>query len=180
MLLVRWWGSVSLPVFSISFIVSYRKKSIRMALILVSGCCLLISLRISSTHQMLHAVETLLARFPSQPPDVPASSLTSKLHLPSASALQQLPVLDGRGHRWAAVEGPHGYEDLRYAVVGKHGDLVDVVELAVGLAIKAGPQVGHEYLGALEEADGLGAALVHVLVAEAREVLCEGVDEAGC
>lgn len=55
MLLVLWWLIASAPFASRSFMVSYRKKSIRIALILASGCSLRISRLMSSTHQMLHA-----------------------------------------------------------------------------------------------------------------------------
>lgn len=49
----------------------------------------------------------------------------------------------------------------------------------MALAPEAGPQVGDEDLGALEEADGPPAALVAVLVAEAGKVPREEVDQAG-
>lgn len=44
---------LSFPAASISFIVSYKKKSIKMAFTFASGCCCLISLLISSTHHIL-------------------------------------------------------------------------------------------------------------------------------
>ena len=53
-LLVLWWGIISLPWFSISFIVSYKKKSNSMAFTLVSGWARTISRRINSTHHTLH------------------------------------------------------------------------------------------------------------------------------
>lgn len=56
MLRVRWCGIVSCPFASISFMRSYKKKSIRIALISTSGWFRLISLLINSTHQMLQAV----------------------------------------------------------------------------------------------------------------------------
>ena len=69
-------------------------------------------------------------------------------------------------------------EDLRDAVVGEHGDVVDVVEGAVGaLAVEAGPEVGDEDLGALVEADGV--VEVAVAVVEGGEVVDEEVDEGG-
>ena len=54
-LLVLWCGAVSCPLASNSFAVSYKKKSIKIALIFASGCSLRISLLMSSTHQMLQA-----------------------------------------------------------------------------------------------------------------------------
>jgi hypothetical protein len=67
-------------------------------------------------------------------------------------------------------------EDLGHAVVCKHGDFVNVVELAVRGAVKGGPEVGDEDLGALEETHAL--ALKGALVAEAGEGRGERVDEA--
>lgn len=104
---------------------------------------------------------------------------TSQLHLPTGPALQEPFVLDGGTQGWAAVQGAHGDEDLGHAVVGKHGDLVNVAELAPRLALEAGPEVGDEDLGAFEEADGLGSPIEVVLVAEARKVAGQQVDETG-
>lgn len=59
MLLVLWCGTVSWPAASFSFIVSYKKKSINMALTLASGCVRRISLRKSSTHQILQALNCI-------------------------------------------------------------------------------------------------------------------------
>lgn len=88
-------------------------------------------------------------------------------------------MCDHRHQLRAIVQAAHRIQDLRHPVVRKHGDLVDVVELAVALAGEARPDVGHEDLGALEEADGPLALLEGELVAEAGEVLREDVDEAG-
>jgi hypothetical protein len=47
---------LSLPAASISFIVSYKKKSIKIAFTFASASCRRISRLISSTHQMLQPV----------------------------------------------------------------------------------------------------------------------------
>lgn len=81
-----------------------------------------------------------------------------------------------RGTVQQAVELP---EHLRDAVVGEHGDFVDVREGTVGLPFETGPEVGDEDLRAFENADGLAPAGVGVDVSEAGEVGGEEVDEGG-
>jgi hypothetical protein len=106
--------------------------------------------------------------------------LTSQLNLPRTPALDDLVLRDRRRHRRAAVQRTQGYQHLGHPVVGKHGDLVDVAERPVGLALEARPQVGDEDLGALEEPDRLAGAFKPVLVPEAVKVTGEEVDQAGC
>lgn len=105
--------------------------------------------------------------------------LTSQLQLPLAPTRDRRLLLDGRAQRGAVRDAAQGGQDLGDPVVGKHGDLVNVPEGAVARPLEAGPQVGDEDLGALEEADGPPAALVAVLVAEAGKVPGEEVDQAG-
>jgi len=104
---------------------------------------------------------------------------TSELHLQPRPAPDQPLIADGSIERGAVVQTPHGAEDLRDTVVGKHGDFVNVPESAEALAVEAGPEVGHEDLGALEKANGFAAAFELVLVAERGEVPCEVVDKLG-
>jgi hypothetical protein len=66
-------------------------------------------------------------------------------------------------------------QHLGDAVVRKHGDLVDIVKLAVSLAVKSGPKVGDEDLRALQKPDFLAFKLG--LVPEAGEPLGEQVDQ---
>ena len=96
--------------------------------------------------------------------------LTSQLHFPILPALEQLLRFDSGGHRWTRVQCPQRNQYLRHAVVGEHGDLVDVVELAVGFSVEARPQVGDENLGSLQESDGFSGTFELVFVAEGREV----------
>lgn len=64
-----------------------------------------------------------------------------------------------------------------YAVIGKGGEFIYVLELPIALTIEAGPEVRNEDLGPLKEANGLAPALKLVLVAEGGEVPCKDVDE---
>lgn len=68
---------------------------------------------------------------------------------------------------------------LRDAVVGKHGDLVNVPELSVSFAVKTGPDIRHQDLGPFEEADRFASAFKPALVVEAIEVPREQVDQPG-
>lgn len=101
------------------------------------------------------------------------------MQLPGASALYHLLVRDGSSNRRTAVQRAQSHEDLGDAVVGKHSDLVNVAELAVGLAVEAGPEVGDEDLSPLHEANHL-AVLEAVLVTETVKVLGQKVDETCC
>lgn len=98
----------------------------------------MISLRMSSTHHMLHAAHLVsFTLTPQMVIDEPPQQcqrikhITSQLHLPVASSLEHLLVTDGRHDCGTTVKRPQSNEDLRYPVVGEHGDLVDVAELAV-------------------------------------------------
>lgn len=62
-------------------------------------------------------------------------------------------------------------------LTGKHGDFIDVVELAKVFAVEAGPEVCNEDLGALVQPDP--PSVEHCFVAETVEVLGQKVDEAG-
>ena len=105
--------------------------------------------------------------------------LTSQLHLPVLTR-RQVPLLPhGDVQRRAVRQTAQAVEHLRHAVVGEHGDLVDVPEGAVALALEAGPDISDENLGSLEQPDGLLAPLEAVLIPEAPEVLGQQVDQAG-
>ena len=157
--------------------VSYKKKSMRIALTLVSGCALRISRSINSTHQMLHAVSMVngLAQCVEQT----RATLTSELRFPPASALDHLLSSDHGIERRAVVQAAHVVQNLWDAVVGKHGDLVNVLEGAVALAAEAGPKVGDQDLRALEEANRLPPAIELDFVPEAAKVPGQDVDEPG-
>lgn len=62
-------------------------------------------------------------------------------------------------------------------LTGKHGDFINVVELAKVFAVEAGPKICNEDLGALVQPDPL--PVEDCLVAEAVEVLGDQVDKAG-
>lgn len=100
-----------------------------------------------------------------------------QLDLPRVAAVDGLPPPDVGLQRRAVLQAAERVEHLRDPVVGEHGDLVDVVEVAGALAVEAGPEVGDEDLRALVQADG--GAFVGVAVVEAGEVVDEEVDEGG-
>lgn len=139
----------------------------------VSGCSRLISLLISSTHQILVAVDLSVVL----QPGIYMIMRTSKLHFKTAPALNHLLVVDQSMQRRAVAYASQRGQNLRHAVVRKHGNLVDVLELAPGLAVEARPQVRDKDLGPLEYADGLLAAVELVLVPEADKVAGQGVDQ---
>lgn len=82
------------------------------------------------------------------------------------------------GQRGGVLETGEGVEHLGYAVVCEHGDLVDIVESAVGFTLETGPEVGGQYLGAFVEAYRCIFESVHVV--EAGEVVDEEINEGGC
>jgi hypothetical protein len=114
--------------------VSYKKKSIKIAFTFASGCRLSISLRISSTHQMLHPVSH-------QQPYVwhNFDSLTSKLKLPWMTALDNPLLTYGMVEQRTVHQTAQGVQDLGHPVVRKHGDFINIVKLAIISAVKACP-----------------------------------------
>ena len=104
------------------------------------------------------------------------SLLTSQLHLPAAATLEDFLAVDRRLEGGAVKYAAQTVQHLRQPVVREHGDLVDIPEGAVALAVEARPQVGNEDLGPLEEADGSLVAAEHVFVTEAAEVARQDVD----
>ena len=118
----------------------------------------------------------LALNLPPQQLDAPDAA-PAQLDLPRVTAVDALPLPDVRLQRRTVLEAAERVEHLRDPVVGEHGDLVDVVEVAGALAVEAGPEVGDEDLGALVQADGGG--FVGVAVVEAGEVVDEEVDEGG-
>ena len=120
----------------------------------------------------------LTANLPPQQLDAPHAA-PAQLDLPRMPARNHFLLADVRFQRRAVLEAAERVEDLGDAVVGEHGYLVDVVEVAEGGALEAGPEVGDEDLGALVEADGGVFFFVLVAVVEAGEVVDEEVDEGG-
>lgn len=106
--------------------------------------------------------------------------LTSDLQFIVTPALNNLPTpyhdLQGR----AVPDAAQARQYLRDAVIGEHGDLVDVVELPVAVAVEARPQVRHENLRPFEEANGLAPPCKRELVPEAGEVAREQVHQPRC
>ena len=106
--------------------------------------------------------------------------LTSDLQFIATAALNNLltPYHDLQGR--AVPDAAQARQYLRDAVIGEHGDLVDVVELPVAVAVEAGPQVRHENLRPFEEANGLAPPCKRELVPEAGEVAREQVHQPRC
>lgn len=117
--------------------------------------------------------------------DVPSDQLdrpdaaSPQLHLPLRSAWEDLLVFDRGCNRWAAVQSTKSDEDLWNTIVGKHSDLVNVIEVAIRISFEASPNVRDEDLGSFEETHRIFATLVQVLIAKTLEVLSENVDETG-
>lgn len=173
MLRVLWWGISSCPAPSRSFIKSYRKKSIRIALISDSGYFFRISRRINSTHQMLQPARRHHQHVPAQQflDSFARQTHTSDLNLPSVAAFNHLLLCYGMVQERTIAQATQRIQDLGHAVIGKHGDLVDVTELAEAFSFEGGPEVGNAYLGALEEAHALAVPEADDVV-EAGEVCC--------
>ena len=100
-----------------------------------------------------------------------------QLDLPRVTTVNHFLLPDVRFQWRAVLEAAEGVEHLRDPVVCKHGDLIDVVEVAEALALEAGPEVGYQDLRALVETDD--GVLVFVTVVQAGEVVDEEVDEGG-
>jgi len=96
--------------------------------------------------------------------------LTSQLHFPTSSRcnvfLGSHCNIKGRAIRNTS----HAVENLRNAVVCKHGDLVDVPEFPMPLALEARPYISNKDLGSLQNADWLSPPLKAMLVTEAVKV----------
>ena len=121
-------------------------------------------------------LRVLTPNLPPQQLDAPDAA-PPQLDLPRVPALNHLFLADVGLQRRTVLQAAERVEDLRDAVVGEHGDLVDVVEGAEAGALEAGPEVRHEDLGAFVEADG--GVFVAVAVVEAGEVVDDEVDERG-
>ncbi len=80
--------------------------------------------------------------------------------------------------QWTIHQASQAIQDLRHPVVCKHGDLVNIMELSIVRAVKAGPKVGREDLGSLHESYAF-AILEWELIPEAGEVLREKIDQCG-
>lgn len=66
-------------------------------------------------------------------------------------------------------------EHLRNAIVGKHGDLVDVMKTTIAFTIEAGPQISYQDLRSLVEADQLAVEVI--LISKAREIVYQKVNQ---
>ena len=71
---------------------------------------------------------------------------------------------------------PQRLQQLRNTIISKDSEFIDVVELAIVLAIKARPHVCDKNLSTLEDTNGLAVLELHDVV-EAGEVGGEEVDE---
>jgi hypothetical protein len=67
-------------------------------------------------------------------------------------------------------------QDLWNTIIGKHGDLVDVLKSSIALAIKAPPKVRDYNLGAFEETNRLPSAFELEFIPEAGKVPRKKID----
>jgi hypothetical protein len=98
------------------------------------------------------------------------NTAASQLNLPSRPTLNQLLLTNGKVQLRTVHQTAEGTQDLRYAVIRKHGDLVDVPKFAVALAFKAGPEISDENLGSLEELHTLAVLKAKLVVETAKGV----------
>jgi hypothetical protein len=90
----------------------------------------------------------------------------------STTLLQGCGAFAGCGSLWRKLADSHAiFQTLR---AGKHGNLINVIELAVSLAVKRRPQIRNKDLRSLQEAHLL--ALKCAFVPETRELLGKEVD----
>lgn len=102
--------------------------------------------------------------------------LTSNLNLPGMPMINQLLTLYCLLQSRTIPKTSQRLQQLRDTIISEDSQFIDVVELAIVLAIKARPHVCDEDLGTLEDADGF-AVLEFDDVVEAGEVGSEEVDE---
>ena len=67
---------------------------------------------------------------------------SSQLDLPRVSPINDFLLPDVRLQRRTVLEAAEGVEYLGDPIICKHGDLIDVVEVAEALAFEAGPEIG--------------------------------------
>lgn len=104
------------------------------------------------------------------------SCLTSKLHFILASTLNGLlPRYQGLQGRAVTNTTERG-QDLRNAIIGKHGDLVYVPESAIALAVEASPKVGDHDLRAFQEPDWFPSTFEWEFISETDKVPRKEVD----
>lgn len=71
---------------------------------------------------------------------------TSKLNLPLMSRLNQLSLQNPAIQRRTVRHATQRMQHLRDTVIGKHGNLVNVIEVSVGFASEASPKICHKDL----------------------------------
>lgn len=106
------------------------------------------------------------------------NTASTQLNLPRRAALNLLFLTDGKIQLRTIHQAAKAGQDLRHAVVGKHGDLVNVSELAVAGAFEAGPEIGDEDLGSFQESNAF-SSLETCFVVEAGESAGEEIHERG-
>lgn len=103
--------------------------------------------------------------------------LTSQLHLVLGPTFNDFVSRDER-LQWRAVPNTaERGQDLRDAVVGKHGDFINIPESAVVFTIKATPNIGHQNLSPFEKTDGFPSVFKLELVSETGEIPRQQVDQ---
>lgn len=82
---------------------------------------------------------------------------------------------DGMIEERAIHQAAHGVQYLWNSIVGKHSDLVYVVELAVSRTLKTCPEVSHNDLGPFKKTHAF-AVFKTDFVPKAREVASQEID----
>jgi hypothetical protein len=101
-----------------------------------------------------------------------------KLNLTVLTAGYLLLAADATMQRRTVLQASERVQHLWNAIIGEHGDFVNVRKSTIAFTIEAGPQVPDQDLSPLVEADCF--ALEAYIVFEAGEVLHQQVDQGSC
>lgn len=142
-----------------------------MAFTFASGCLILISLCISSTHHMLQPISKLVMisylclSFVNRQPH------TTKLYLPRTSTSDNLSRSYSTFQTRSIPQTAHAVQDLWYSIISKYCDVVDVMKLSVIFATETCPYVSDKNLCSLEKTDTF-AIFKEYFITETRKISC--------
>jgi len=127
-----------------------------------------------STNQF-HTPYTTTYTSVSKNPSLQDITQTSQLDFPRMATFYQLLLANGIIQEWTIPKTSKTIQNLRYPVIRKNGDFVNVIKLTKPLALKRRPQISNTDLSPFEKPHTL-PIFEPKNVIKAGEVLCKEVD----
>jgi hypothetical protein len=94
------------------------------------------------------------------------------------TTLYHLLLSNGSFKKWAVPQTPKRIQYLRYSIISKHGNFVNVVKFTIAFAFECCPEICHTDLSSFKKSDILPILKTDNVV-ETREVLSKDVDQSG-